>query len=78
MLNASDSRREKPASEKRRQIGCTVFPLGSRVRGNDGTFCNGLPRGRGFRRGGCSMHPNWRESPWRKGHMQRTFWEDVR
>ncbi len=28
-------------SEKRRQIGCTVFPLGSRVRGNDGAFCKG-------------------------------------
>ena len=39
-------------SEKRRQIGCTVFPLGSRVRGNDGTFCECPLRGRGFRRGG--------------------------
>ena len=31
-------------SEKRRQIGCTVFPLGSRVRGNDGACFANVPR----------------------------------
>ena len=38
----------RPPSEKRRRIGCTVFPLGSRVRGNDGMFCKGLTEGSGY------------------------------
>ena len=43
-------------SEKRGRIGCTVYPLGSRVRGNDDTFCKGPTEGRGDRpTGGCGF-----------------------